>query len=791
MSLISDNRKSLTESVSEMRILIVVLTVLTSFAAMPAAHAQLTSLLPAKPVKTAPANSQVTVSDPKQELVDAQTRLTDAQNALKRLQSDLGKPGLAPSVRQDLLQQFNLRQTLTDRYAEQVGYLKQMAVLDVKIADAKQARDNWTAPVGTPPWSVVDGDAVRNEMLAMQVQIAQLDKELASNADQLVGLGQEKAVFETKIRQLQEGAANASEADRQQLTIMQDRLALLSAVILRTDLERRVKDKERTLKEIRLEMAKRTWQYYDGQFVLTPEVLAKAKAELQMLLDRSREMELKALANSEAALARMNRAQSAFMAIDQNGSDPLKVAQARSALEVAQAEEAAARSEVDRLRRMIEIGGYGLQIWDARATIYATPRPDAATLEDIGQRVKTGLVRVRQARDLLQEALTNKEQQAFDLRESLLTARSELDRKSFAARLKAATTETDNTRLVLSAIDRFDQYLQVLQAELGLKDKDRTITEQAVAYWQRAVAVARTVWQYELFTVDDSVVADGKEIKTTRSVTIGKSVGAIAILVFGFFLVSMSIRASVGLAERRLGLKSSAASIIRRWLTVLATGTLIVLSFNLVQIPLSVFAFLGGALAIGVGFGTQNLLKNLISGAMLLVERPIRIGDLVEIDNVRGRVTSIGIRFSTIHSSDGIDTLIPNSELVEKKLTNWTFSNPDVRREIRVGVAYGADPVQVKNLMQCAAKEHPDVMPTPEPMVVLDDLGDNALIFTLRYWIRIENGTDGRRVDSDLRCEILEKLNSAGISVPYPQRDIRLSAAEPLPVSVIDRRGQG
>ena len=778
------------ESVSDMRILIVALTVLVSVLGAPVAHAQLTSLLPTKPVKTTPAVTQVTVVDPKQELADAENRLTEAQAAMKRLQSDINKPGLAPGARQDLLQQFNLRQTLTDRYAEQVGYLKQLAVLDVKVTDAKQVRDNWTAPSGTPPWSVVDGDAVRNEMLALQQQIAQLNKELASTADQLIGLGQEKAVVETKVRQLKEAAANAPEADRQQLVLMQDRLALLSAVLLRTDLERRVKEKERTLREVRLETAKRTWNYYDGRFVLTPDVLDKAKADLQMLLDRSREQELKALANSEAALARMNRAQNAFIAIDKSGSDPVKVAQARSVLDVAQAEEAAARSEVDRLRRMIEIGGYGLQIWDARATIYANPRPDAATLEEISQRVKTGLVRVRQARDLLQQALTNKEQQAFDLRELLLTSKSELDRQSFAARLKAATIEMDNTRLVMSAIDRFEQYLLVLQSELGLKDKDRTLAEHGIAYWQRVTAFAKTVWHYELFTVDDVVVADGKEIKTIRSVTVGKSVGAIGILVLGFFLVSVAIRASVGLAERRLGLKSSAATVIRRWLTVIATGTLIILSFNLVQIPLSVFAFLGGALAIGVGFGTQNLLKNLISGVMLLVERPIRIGDLVEIDNVRGRVTSIGIRFSTIHNSDGIDTLIPNSELVERKLTNWTFSNPDVRREIRVGVAYGADPVQVKNLMQCAAKEHPDVMSTPEPMVVLDDLGDNAMIFTLRYWIRIENGTDGRRVDSDLRCEMLEKLNGAGIAVPFPQRDIRLSATEPLPVSVVGPRGQ-
>ncbi|MEN9903366.1 MAG: hypothetical protein RL651_2030, partial [Pseudomonadota bacterium] len=325
-----------------MRILIVALTVLVSVLGAPVAHAQLTSLLPTKPVKTTPAVTQVTVIDPKQELADAENRLTEAQAAMKRLQSDINKPGLAPGARQDLLQQFNLRQTLTDRYAEQVGYLKQLAVLDVKVTDAKQVRDNWTAPSGTPPWSVVDGDAVRNEMLALQQQIAQLNKELASTADQLIGLGQEKAVVETKVRQLKEAAANAPEADRQQLVLMQDRLALLSAVLLRTDLERRVKEKERTLREVRLETAKRTWNYYDGRFVLTPDVLDKAKADLQMLLDRSREQELKALANSEAALARMNRAQNVFIAIDKSGSDPVKVAQARSVLDVAQAEEAAA-----------------------------------------------------------------------------------------------------------------------------------------------------------------------------------------------------------------------------------------------------------------------------------------------------------------------------------------------------------------------------------------------------------------------------------------------------------------
>jgi len=249
-------------------------------------------------------------------------------------------------------------------------------------------------------------------------------------------------------------------------------------------------------------------------------------------------------------------------------------------------------------------------------------------------------------------------------------------------------------------------------------------------------------------------------------------------------LISWSIRSSIALAERRIGLKPSAATQVRRWLTLIATGTLVVLSFNLVQIPLSIFAFLGGALAIGIGFGAQNILKNLISGAILLIERPIKIGDLVEMEGVRGRVISIGMRFSTIHSSDGIDTLIPNSELVEKKLTNWTFSNPNIRREIKVGVAYGVDPAEVKRLIQSAAVNYHEVMQDPAPMVLLDDFGDNALVFTLRYWIRVESGTDGRVVDSDLRCDILASLVKAGIDIPYPQQDVHLSTTTPISVSI-------
>lgn len=768
------------------------LLVLAFIAGIPASWAQIPSLLPNKTLNAPAASSKTpattVVVDISKELADTQARLQETQAAINAFQAKLNQSSLPADTRSDLLKQFNQRQTLADRYAQQIDYLKQLQVLDQKILLAKQQRDNWTPPSGTPPWPVTDGDQIRFTIAALENRTTQLSDELVALGNQITTYAREKSDAEVRLRQIQESLnkdpSKQTDTDRKNLEQAQLVLAFKSAILYRSDLEKRLKEKQRTLLDIQLDSANKTWNYYDGRFALSPELLANAKKDIQFMVDRDRDSELKALAKSGSALIALNKAQAASQALEKTGATPTQQTQARANLEIAQAAETMARSEVDRLRQMIEIGGYAEKVWDARAELYAATPPSAVRVSEIADSVKAGVTRVAQARGNLAKTLTSKEQEAFDLREALLFNKNALEQKVLTAKLQATNAETDAIRLVQSALDKFEQYLLLLQSELGIKAKQKTIHEHLTGLGQQLSKGAVTVWQYELFTVDDVVVADGKEIKTTRSVTVGKSIGALTLLLVGYILIGWSIRATIGLAERRMGLKTPTAALIRRWVTLIATATLIILSFNLVQIPLSVFAFMGGALAIGVGFGTQNILKNLISGTILLIERPIRLGDFVEIDGVRGRVTSIGIRFSTIHSSDGIDTLIPNSELVEKKLTNWTFSNPDIRREIRFSVAYGTDPVQVKSLIQAAAIENPDVMQTPAPTVLLTDLADSALLFTLRYWIRVETGVDGSRIDSDLRCEILDKLKAANINLPYPQRDVHLSSETPLRVSV-------
>jgi small-conductance mechanosensitive channel len=193
-----------------------------------------------------------------------------------------------------------------------------------------------------------------------------------------------------------------------------------------------------------------------------------------------------------------------------------------------------------------------------------------------------------------------------------------------------------------------------------------------------------------------------------------------------------------------------------------------------------------GALAIGFGFGAQNLLKNLMSGIMLLIERPLKVGDIVEIGGIVGTVTNVSIRASTIRAGNGIETLVPNSTLIESNVTNWTLSNSTVRREVKVGVAYGSDTRKVSDTLLAVAGRHGQVLTAPPPRVIFEDFGSDALAFALEFWIDYGKGTtDGRQISSDLRFMIDKALADAGIEIPFSQRDVHLSAGGPLQVEVL------
>jgi small-conductance mechanosensitive channel len=205
-----------------------------------------------------------------------------------------------------------------------------------------------------------------------------------------------------------------------------------------------------------------------------------------------------------------------------------------------------------------------------------------------------------------------------------------------------------------------------------------------------------------------------------------------------------------------------------------------------VNIPLTLFAFLGGAVAVAVGFGAQNLLNNFISGLIILMERPFKLNDVVEIDGKIGRVVNIGARCSLLQLPTGVELLVPNSSFLEKNVLNWTHADKKVRASVRVSVAYGTSVAEVSKLLKQAAEADEGILKQPAPMVLLANFGDNALEFDLQFWAAVGVDTvELQRLASAVRFRIDELFQKAGVAMSFPQRDIHLSAAGPIPVQVI------
>jgi small-conductance mechanosensitive channel len=257
----------------------------------------------------------------------------------------------------------------------------------------------------------------------------------------------------------------------------------------------------------------------------------------------------------------------------------------------------------------------------------------------------------------------------------------------------------------------------------------------------------------------------------------------IVILVVVFWIAGVLSRTLESYLRKSSRLSYTARELTVKFFNIFVYFIALITTLSALGVDLTAFAVFGGALGVGVGLGLQKITANFVSGITLLMEKSIQIGDLIEVSGNTGWVRQLNIRYALIETSDGREILIPNEELISSRVTNWTHTTNLARIEIKVGIAYDADAKKARDLLLESAREHRRCLKDPEPTCWLREFGDSSLNFQLTFWIPdVKEGRNGPQ--SEVMFTILDKFKAAGISIPFPQREMRLLGGEAaLPVT--------
>ena len=305
---------------------------------------------------------------------------------------------------------------------------------------------------------------------------------------------------------------------------------------------------------------------------------------------------------------------------------------------------------------------------------------------------------------------------------------------------------------------------------LNAKDalKQITLSQKTHRLYRRML----NIWSYELYSFD------GKPL------TVSKIVIALIMIVFGLKTAQIISKVIARTIKKRSQLDAGIVDAGQKLFFYTFAALFTLYALHMIQVPLTAFTVIGGALALGFGFGSQNIVSNFMSGIILLVERPVKTGDFIEVESSVGTVETIGLRSVRIRTQLNEHLIIPNNYLLEKPLVNWTLSDKIVRLELAVGVVYGTPVREVKRLLLAAASGIDRINSKPEPFVTFSDFGDNALLFHLVFWSQLGTITDKRIILSQLRFKIVDLFNQAGIVIAFPQRDVHLDTTAPLRVKI-------
>ena len=660
-------------------------------------------------------------------------------------------------------------------------------------SDAEGRSGEWPGLGGGPPYSILVVDGLRDAVQMQLQQIRSLEARLqviAKSVDDAEARGKKS---ESDLRQANERLEGAGDAPPPRDVWLRDlekitnRLA--GATLASLAAQRRLTEDEFEFTRQRVAQLQRQLAQSGKDVSFKREDLDRALAPLETRSVAIEKEMQSARASNEKRQQALQLTRDAVRTARETNVEAAALTRLESTLDVRREQAETSQQLVDLLNDLMGVTNIERNIWDYRFTLAQNATP--AMVQRSSQRLGPAIEQMRAVRDYVAKQIGAVARKIADYENRTLPGSAAamdpaLGREAIATLLEREANLVRGQRAV-------DHLLWLVARAKGALDESgeaKPVRDRVKGRILEVPDALKSAWNYELFSADDTIEVDGQKITGSRSITVGKVAVALFILVFGYFACRLIARLVQVFVVRRFGIDANLANLVRRWVLFVMVCILVLISLSWVKIPLTTFAFLGGALAIGVGFGMQNLLKNLISGIMLLVERPLRVGDVIELGTTRGRVNSIGIRSSVIGSSDGIETIVPNSALLENNVTNWTYSSAHVRFAIRVGVAYGSTTREVGKLLTSAAAEHGKVLKQPEPQVLFEDFGENALLFSLNYWLEVRPDADTKLIASDLRHMIDQRFREAGIVLAFPQRNLHLESAQPLQIEILPTGGK-
>ena len=440
------------------------------------------------------------------------------------------------------------------------------------------------------------------------------------------------------------------------------------------------------------------------------------------------------------------------------------IALAKARLEAVDADREASQQLLEQTEDMLNLLNQQEQVWRNRYGLVKGDT-DSEKIDAWEKEIQAGKVKIERTLRL-QESYQN------SLQLQITSLEKQLSDQGYSKDLRR---ELENRLGALRTLARGGlEYLSMLQVTLRLNQRfldEITNKRERVDLWKKLTTMmgkVKNIWNLELWVIDE------------HGVTVKKLAMALITLIIGFIFVKRLILYWIRGLLARVHMKETTSAAVEKIINYFIIFLIVLFALRVVNMPLTLFTFLGGAVAIGVGFGAQNLINNFISGFIVMAEQPIKIGDLIEIEGTFAMVEEIGARCTRIRTGGNVQILVPNSSFLEKNIINWTLSDKEVRAQVTVGVIYGSPVRETERIMLQVADEHKKVRKAPKPFVLFNDFGDNALIFDLYFWINMNRIMDRRIIESDLRFHIDELFREAGIVIAFPQRDVHLDVQHPL-----------